>query len=56
MALLPAHILSTFRSELKKLEDREAALKRELAEITSAANYLRKVIRGAEKNENSDSK
>ena len=41
--------LNLMRTELKKLEQREAALMSELAEIQTAANAIRKVIKGAQK-------
>jgi hypothetical protein len=44
-----AATLNLMRTELKKLEQREAALKSELAEIQTAANAIRKVIKGAQK-------
>lgn len=49
MTRIPSSTLNLIRGELKKLEDREAALKSELAEVTAATNYLRKCAAGAEK-------
>jgi hypothetical protein len=56
MPILPSSTLALFKSELKKLDERESSLKRELAEVASAASYLRKIVKGAEKHETEPAK
>jgi hypothetical protein len=54
MGKLPQQTLSVFQAELKRLEAREAILKTELAEVQTAVNYIKRMLK-TEKNDASTS-
>jgi predicted nucleic acid-binding Zn-ribbon protein len=49
MPLLPASTLTNLRTDLKKAEERKAALNSELSELEQQIKFIKKIVNDAEK-------